>query len=314
MSAQLDPEEVQAIADAMGEDASVKAPAPVSERDFSIPRRLSLEVIKRISETLRNLEPSLKRAYQSIVPASIEIEPVGVREITARKLFDNLQQPFLVARFTHAGAPGWIVWEPAQAIAAVQSALGMPDVDVNEIDPSVEISYVERRLMARILQELIGPLTERFRFEMNDLFIAEKLDDLGSWEDEGVAADAHRLCIELSLTTLDSTQTLTLYLPGFLPAEVDEDLDLEKIKAPPVLRAVPVDVHATFDPIEVPLAQLLQVEVGDVIPIAPIRSARLTLSVGDRPVAHAELGRNYERLAVKILDIIPAHLPEDDAL
>lgn len=311
MSAQLDPEEVQAIADAMSVDAGHKPPATVAERDFSIPRRLSLEVVKRISETLRNLVPSLKRSFQSIVPATVEIEPIAVREITARGLFEGLEPPFIVGRFTNAGAPGWIVWDPSQAIGCVQAALGMPDPQINEIDPSVEISFVERRLMSRALERLVAPLAERFHFQVEGLIIAEKLDDIGSWEDQGADADAHRLCIELSLTALDTTTTVTLYLPGFLPAEVEDHEDELVGKAPPVLRAIPVDVHATFDPIEVPLAQLLEVEVGDVIPIAPIRSARLTLSVGDRPVAHAELGRNYERLAVRILDIIPAHLPEE---
>lgn len=313
MSAQLDPEEVQAIADAMAEDVGAKAPAPVSERDFRIPRRLSLEIIKRVSETLRNLVPSLKRSFQGIVPATVEIEPVAVREITARGLWDGLEAPFIVARFSNAGAPGWVVWEPRQAIGCVQAALGMPDPNIEEIEPGEDISFVERRLMARIVGGLIAPLAERFHFECEDLFIAEKLDDIGSWEDQGPDADAHRLCIELSVTAFEATRTVTLYLPGFLAAEVEDDVEDEQPQAPAVLRSVPVDVHAAFDPIEVPLAQLLQVEVGDVIPIAPTRSARITLTAADRPIAHAELGRNYERLAVRITDIIPAHLCEEES-
>jgi len=313
MSAQLDPEEVQAIADAMAEDVGVAAP-PVNERDFRIPRRLSLEVVKRLGDTLRNLVPALKRQFQALVPVTIELEPLGVREITARGLFEDLELPFIVGRFTTRGAPGWVVWEPAQAIGCVQSALGMPEPDLEQIDTAHELSFVERRLMARILEELLAPLAARFHFDVDDLFIAEKLDDVGSWEDKGAEADAHRLCIELGLTALGQTHTLTLYLPGFLPAEVEEHEEREDARAPAVLRTIPVDVHATFDPIEVPLAQLLEVEVGDVIPIAPIRSARLTITAADRPIARAELGRNYERLAVRIQEILQANLPPDETV
>ena len=87
MTSQLDPEEVQAIADAMSEPAA--APPQVAERDFRIPRRLSLEVVKKLEEALRNSIPSFERSLQRVVPTEIQLEVASVREITARGLFDK---------------------------------------------------------------------------------------------------------------------------------------------------------------------------------------------------------------------------------
>lgn len=303
MPAELDPEEVQAIADAMAVGGGEKAPREVAERDFRIPRRLSLEVVKKLEGTLRNSVPSLTRSLQGVVPAELELELGSVHEITAAGLFENPAAPFVIAHFTSGKAPGWMVWDPAQAICCVQAALGMPDVDGSEVDATRELSFVERRLMARILETLLQPIARRFNIEVQDLFIAEKPDDIGSWEDEGPDGDAHRLCVEFHVKALGTDATITLYLPGFLTSGVELDEDEEASEAPAVLGSIPVEIGARFEAVEVPLSQLLEIEVGDIIPLAPVRSAKLSLSVDDRPVASAELGRNYERLAVRILEV-----------
>jgi flagellar motor switch protein FliM len=302
MTSQLEPEEVQAIADAMA--APTGARAEVAERDFRIPRRLSLEVVKKLEESLRTSVPSFQRALQAIVPTEIILEPTSVREITARGLFDSVPEPFLIARYLTGRAPGWVVWEPESAIAAVQAALGMPVSEDERIDTSRELSYIERRMMGRILEALLRPVAERFQLSVEGLSIAEKPDEIGSWEDEGPDADAHRLCVDLNLTAAGRTSNLTLYMPGFLPAEVDLDETGPDVSSPGFMHEVAVDVRALFDAVQVPLSDLLDIEVGDILPLGPVRSSRVTLVVDQTPVAHAKLGRNYERLAVRLTDMI----------
>ena len=245
MTSQLDPEEVQAIADAMSEPQ--QAAPQVAERDFRIPRRLSLEVVRKLEEALRNSIPSLQRSLQAVVPTEIVLEPTSVREITARGLFDNVPEPFVIARYVTGRAPGWAVWEPEAAIAAVQAALGMPVHDDEEIDTGRELSFIERRMMARILNALLAPIAERFQLDVDDLAIAEKPDEIGSWEDEGADADAHRLCVDLQLTAAGRTSSLTLYMPGFLPAEVELDEEQEETTTPAHMTQVAVDVRALFE-------------------------------------------------------------------
>lgn len=309
MSSQLEPEEVQAIADAM---AAPTAVAPeVAERDFRIPRRLSLEVVRKLEEALRNSVPSFQRSLQSVVPTEITLEPTSVREITARGLFAKVPESFVIARYLTDRAPGWAVWEPEAAIACVQAALGMPVSDEDEIDVSRELSFIERRMMARILDALLRPIADRFQLQVDGLTIAEKPDEIGSWEDEGPDADAHRLCVDLSLTAAGRTSNLTLYMPGFLPAEVELEEEEEVAATPSHMTEVPVEVRALFDAVEVPLSDLLDIEVGDILPLGPVRSARVTLLVDDAPIAHAKLGRNYERLAVRLTDMV-APIQTDD--
>ncbi len=302
MTSQLDPEEVQAIADAMSEPS--EAAPQVAERDFRIPRRLSLEVVKKLEEALRNSIPTLQRSLQAVVPTEIVLEPTSVREITARGLFDKVDEPFVIARYVTGRAPGWAVWEPEAAIASVQAALGMPLHDDEEIDTGRELSFIERRMMARILKALLEPIAERFQLDVKGLAIAEKSDEIGSWEDEGADADAHRLCVDLHLTAAGRESNLTLYMPGFLPAEVELEEEEEESSAPAHMTEVAVDVRALFESVEVPLSDLLDIEVGDIVPLGPVRSSKVTLMVDKTEIAHAKLGRNYERLAVRLTDMV----------
>ena len=53
-----------------------------------------------------------------------------------------------------------------------------------------------------------------------------------------------------------------------------------------------------------PLSELLDIEVGDIVPLGPVRSSKITLMVDKTPIAHAKLGRNYERLAVRLTDMV----------
>jgi flagellar motor switch protein FliM len=311
MTSQLDPEEVQAIADAMdtGDKASGTS-LDVTERDFGIPKRLSGEVIKKLESTLRNSIPSLKRSLQSVLPAEFLLEPTSVREMTALGLFDKIQLPFVVARFTSQGAPGWVSWSQEPALACVQAALGMsvvaPEADDEEdqdMEESREFSFIERRVLGRLIEAILTPLSRIFKFDIDDILVAEKEDDIGSWEDAGSDADAHRLCIDLDLQALGTKSTLTLYLPGFHSKDVEEEEEANATEAPQHLESIPVELRAVFDTVEVPLSQLLDLEVGDILPLSPTRSTSITIKVGEEAVARGELGRNFERLAVSVLEV-----------
>ena len=318
MTSQLNPKEVQAIADAMaGGDGATNLVLDVTERDFRIPRRLSLEVIKKLDATLRNSVPSLKRSLQSVLPAEFILEPTGVREMTAIGLFENLQLPFVVARFESEGAPGWVSWTQEPALACVQAALGMTETALKDGDDNSDVedeerefSFIERRVLGRLIEAILEPLSRMFKFDIDDILVAEKEDDIGSWEDAGPDADAHRLCIDLELNALGTTSTLTLYLPGFHSKDVEEAEEATSTETPSHLEDIPVEMRALFDMVEVPLNQLLDLEVGDILPLSPTRSTNLTINVGDEPVARGQLGRNFERLAVRVLEVLDPPDPE----
>ena len=323
MSNQLDPEEVQAIADAMkDENGATNIPLEVAERNFAIPKRLSLGVIKKLDGTLRNSIPRLKRSLQAVLPVEFQLEPTSVREMTALRLFEGIQQPFVIARFESEGAPGWVSWTQEPALECVEAAIGVAQIvpaqegQEGEEDEEVEdqeapeprdlnreFSFIERRVLGRLIEAIISPLSQVFKFEVNDLIVAEKLDDIGSWEDAGAEADDHRLCVDLELIAFGRTSTLTLFLPGFHSKDVEEEEEAQRSDPPHHLEDIPVEMRALFDSVEVPLKQLLDLEVGDILPLSPIRSTNLTVNVGREPVARGQLGRNFERLAVRVLEV-----------
>ncbi len=312
MTSKLTSEEEQAIADAMaGSGVAGTKNMDVTERDFRIPRRLSLEVIKKLDATLRNSIPSLKRSLQSVLPAEFVLEPTGVREMTALGLFEVTQAPFVIARFESQGAPGWVSWSHEPALACVKAALGVTPSqrdDGDDVDPDAEkeqrdFSFIERRVLGRLIEAILAPISRMFKFDVNNMLVAEKEDDIGSWEDAGQDADAHRLCIDLQLDALGMASSLTLYLPGFHSKDVEEEEEATSVQTPKHLEAIPIELRALFDTVQVPLSQLLDLEVGDILPLSPIRSTNLQINVGDEPVARGELGRNFERLAIRVLEI-----------
>ena len=311
MPNQLDPEEVQAIADAMtDQNGAPNLSLDVTERDFAVPKRLSLEVIKKLDATLRISIPRLKRSLQAVLPTEFQLEPTSVREMTALGLFDGITQPFVIARFESQGAPGWVSWTLEPALECVEAALGVAHVGIedddeedSDHDPNRELSNIERKVLGRLIEAIISPLSQIFKFEVDGMFVAEKPDDIGSWEDAGSEADDHRLCVDLELIVFGRTSTLTLYLPGFYSKDVEEEEEKLASEPPHHLESIPVEMRALFDSVEVPLKQLLDLEVGDILPLSPIRSTHLTVNVGHEPVARGQLGRNFERLAVRVLEV-----------
>ena len=311
MPNQLNPEEVQAIADAMTDKNGAPSHSlDVTERDFAVPKRLSLEVIKKLDATLRISIPRLKRSLQAVLPTEFQLELTSVREMTGIGLFEGISQPFVIARFESLGAPGWVSWTQEPALECVEAALGMAhaQVDGNDKketrhDPNREFSNIERKVLGRLIEAIISPLSQIFNFEVDGMLVAEKPDDIGSWEDAGSESDDHRLCVDLELVAFGRTSTLTLYLPGFHSKDVEEEEEELASEPPHHLESIPVEMRALFDSVEVPLKQLLDLEVGDILPLSPIRSTHLTVNVGHEPVARGQLGRNFERLAVRVLEV-----------
>lgn len=301
---QVEPEEAQAILDAVrADDSAGPAGSSVAARDFARPLRLSQrsldELRKRIAAVLAPCEKELSRALRGAHTLALS----EMREVSAEGLFEDLGAAFVVQRFAVDGQPGWFVWDTAAAVAAVEVVLGAPQAAASER----ALTLVERSVAGRMLEGLLQRLCAAIDVRVSDARMVAKADDLGSWRDAGPRADRARLRLRLELDGPAGRGGLDLYLPGVRR----DDGEPEAIAGalPGHLDPVAVELAAHLGTCDIPLGELLSLAVGDVIPLDTPEDGTLAVLVENVPCARARWGTRHGQLALQIQDVTR---PDDD--
>lgn len=291
MAANVEPEEAQAL---LGDPAG-PSQAEVLARDFAVPRRLSARRLKWIERDARERLKRLEQELQSTLREPHSLTLTGLSESSAVDLFAELSQPFAMIRFSVDGQPGWVQWEVAAAIQTIELVLGASEPQDAE---ERRLSHVESKVLQQILEPIVRGIASVSGVEITSPFVVDQPESIGSWEDVGPRADPQRLVFEVEIEGPCGKSTVTAYLPG-----VRDDTGAEATEAaalPTHLGNVPVRLGAVLGAIEVPLAELLRLEVGDVIPLNARVGEPLDVSVDGRICASATLGANNGVLAVRI--------------
>lgn len=294
----VQPEEAQAILDALrasngeGPDA-----ASVAARDFARPLRLSQraldDVARRIAGVLEDCGKELSRTLRVAHVLSV----AQLREESAEGLFEDVGAAFVVLRFEVDGQPGWFSWDPAAAVAAVEVALGALEARVAERP----LTAVERGVAGRMLESLLQRLAAAAGVKVAAARMISRPEDLGTWRDAGPLADRARLRLRLELEGPACRGGLDLYLPGV--AGDDGDTEPPAGALPAHLDPVGVELSAHLGTSDVPLRELLALEVGDVIPLDTPEDGTVTLLVENVPCARARWGTRHGQLALQIQDV-----------
>lgn len=295
---QVEPEEAQAILDAVrANDDDGPNAASVAARDFARPLRLSQRTLdqvgKRVAGALEECGKELSRALRG----THQLSASQMREESAEGLFDDVGAAFVVLRFEVGGQPGWLRWDSAAAVAAVEVALGAPEAKPVER----ALTTVERGVAGRLLESLLQRLAAAVGVKANALRMVAKADDLGDWRDAGPLADRARLRLRLELDGPAARGGLDLYLPG---VEGDDgEPALPDGALPAHLDPVSVELSVHLGICDVPLRDLLALGVGDVIPLDTPEDGPLTLLVEDVPCARVRWGTHHGQLALQIQDV-----------
>ncbi len=296
MSAEVEPQEVQAILEAVrpAAPAGRAGSGQVAARDFARPLRLSprqLEDLRgRLQGSLGLCEKELARALRG--NASLELAELS--EVSAEGLFADLAQPFAVARFEVGSQPGWAVWEIQGALGAVETALGA----LQPATAARGLSAVERRLLEKLFAALLSRLVSGLGIDVQRLRVLEKAEEAGTWHEGGAAADRQRLRLHLVLEGPGGTSAIDLYLPGVAARPSAETPPREVL--PAHLRAVVVEISARLGRSDIAFGELLEIEVGDVVPLSTPVGAPLRVLAEGVDCAAARLGCSDGQLAIQI--------------
>ncbi|QDU70036.1 flagellar motor switch protein FliM [Engelhardtia mirabilis] len=301
MSTNVDPEEAAALMDAF-DTSRGQTVREVEQRDFRVPLRLRGSSIAELQRVIETTLPQSEIELSKLLRGRLRLDLVSAGEFNAEQLQDGLDEPLALVRFSAGGHPAWAQWEIESAVEAVEQILG-----ASEPTPATrDLSPLERTVMRTIIEGVCTPLCRRMGLPVEGFKAIGQLKEAGDWREADHFADPHRLGLELRLTTPGGASNLRLYLPIF-----DAQLTFaariagQKLppKLPPHLSAVELPVCAQLGTIELPLSELLALEVGDVLPLDAHRGERIKVHADGRDFGRAILGSRRGRLALQLTSL-----------
>jgi len=293
VSANVEPEEARALREALEE--SVAPGTGVVGRDFSRPVRLSASDREALGRALENALAEAEAAISAAVGTRCGVTLDAVSEASAADLFgEDEDGAYAAIRFTVQGQPGWIVWETIAAVRTVERVLG----SMGEVKQARRFSAIECTVLESLLAGVADVVLRAVNVEADDVRVAQSREALGSWLDAGDGADPHRLHFELRLESPGGPSRIDCYLPIGLAKAVA--VGQEPVALPDHLDAVDVEVSVRFEGCEVRLAQLLQLEEGDVIPLDGKVGDLAHFCVEGKRYAQGVLGTREGHLAIRI--------------
>jgi flagellar motor switch protein FliM len=293
-----DAREIQAV---LGQQKSAQG---VSTRDFRQPRRMSHARLAELRVALENGFPALERKLRELFGLAFTLGLDAFGEVDAEALFAAASATPCVLRFKSAGAPAWLVWDPAAAALVLETLLGAKGAK----PASRALSPTETRVAVQLLAEIVRAACAACGIAASDFALVQSTPELGTWREAGPAAESYRLEVRLELALGEHTSVLALYLPG-----VDSGKEAAAPALPETLPAhletVEVELSAQLAGCELSLDQLLGLEAGDVVPLEARLGDPTTLSVEGLTLAEARLGSHRGRLAVRIEHLNVQPLP-----
>lgn len=324
----VEPEEAAALAATMNaeKESGSSHVSVVVPRDFTEPRTLSADRIDRIRKTLSARLQSMANLLAGPLRGHPVLTIGEVSEVNAHGLFDDIGSPFLIHGFHTADQLGWVMWNPEAGRIASDLILSGPEEPPVEpegeesAEPEGEkpldliLSRTERRVIARMLDQVVGLILNEFGLELMPGTIWQEPEELTTLEDLGPDADSRRLMIHLSFEDNGGNASdIRIYIPG-IPGDESGDEGTEQAVAPTHLAPVQMSVDAVLGGTFVPLAELLGVEVGDVIPLDARLGDPVTLAVEETTCAQGHFGAHAGLLAIQLDEVgavLPPVLPND---
>ena len=300
MSTNVEPEEAEAINALVQAESSPELPAAVVQRDFNHPRRFSAENLADLQRALTMGLPALDKKLRELFKCSLRTEALEIDEVSAEGLFDELQDPFALAEFSVGGQPAWIQWDIRAAVQAIELQLGSPG------DPEPrQLSTIEGFMLDDILSSVVDVVTHALNLEAADHKVIRTIEELSGWQDPGPQAEAHRLKVAVKLNGVGEGSSFHLYLPGVEAKAATPSDNSAKNALPDHLNPIGIELGAYLGSSEIPLSDLLAIEIGDVIPLGTALCEPLQLRVEGHEFGTAEMGIHNGNRAVRVVEVNP---------
>ncbi|MGV3489410.1 MAG: flagellar motor switch protein FliM [Tuberibacillus sp.] len=249
------------------------------------------------------------RTYVHITVASVEQLPYDefVRSVPSMTILNVFEAPPLEGRML-------IEVNPNIAYAMLDRLLGGIGASFNKIDNLTEI---ETKLISQIFEKSLEPFKEAWTsvidmeprmqtFEVNTQFL------------QMVTPNETVVVISLSVTIGEASGMMNICIPHVVLEPVIQKLSMHQWMTEKKKQSTPadtallkshvkealVDVHAILGTSVLTIGDLLELEVGDVIPLNSGIHKPLLLKIGERPKFYVQPGKSKNKMAVQVMETI----------
>jgi flagellar motor switch protein FliM len=302
-------EEVQAILD-LARPAALLA-AEVASRDFQEPHRLSLAQVDALTRRVENGRAEIATHLSTWLRKPHTVEIAAITEANAAMLVASVVAPFCVIAFDADAQMGFVLLDMTSLVGAVETAVGVEDVSQVAARP---LTTVEERVALDILRRVAVLTAGLLGVEAKNFRVLREIKELERW-DEAANPDPQRIGVQLAISGPAVTSTVRVYIPGVKPPQIGKPSapakDAKKL-APPHLADIDVELRAELGTAEIPLQDLLGLDVGDVIVLGTKVGDFVAVTAEGQRCALAQLGRIDGRFAVQIRTVERCDEPRTD--
>lgn len=281
--------------------------------DFRSPSRFSREQVRAlqmVNETFANqMATVLSTTLRTVAHANLE----GVDQATYDDYTRRLPTPAVLAILTFPPLSGAGIFQLSLPLvmSVVDRLLGGPG---NDNQPDRELSEIESALVRSLMQRIAGELSYAFatltevRPNVSTLEADATFLQLAPPSDPMIVSD-----FTIKIGDHAAPATLAIPVSTLQPVldAIDAKPELELTGAQAVavenikdrMSEVAVDVTVMFEPISLASKDILQLEVGDVVPLRHPTNQPLTMTADGIEVAKAVPGSHGKRLACQIIDV-----------
>ena len=279
--------------------------------DFKSPNRFSREQVRAlqmVNETFaRQMATVLSTTLRLVAHCGLD----EVEQLTYDEYSHKLPNPSLLAvvEFSPMGGDGVFQMPMAVVMSIIDRLLGGPGTDEQ---PIRGLSDIEAGLIRNLVQRIVRELTYAFdtlsavKATVQSLESDVQLLQLAPPQDPMVVSN-----FDIRIGDLTSTATLCMPISTVQPMldvlKEKPTLELTGPQAAAVealnhrMNDVPVAVTVAFHEIQLTSGEILDLEVGDVLPLRHPTNQPLTLAADGIPVASAVPGSHGTRLACQIV-------------
>jgi flagellar motor switch protein FliM len=274
----------------------------VQPRDFKSPHRLSQQQVDILIRRVERAIPDISTHLSTWLRSPHKAQVAAVVEAHSALLIDGMVEPLHVLAFDSHGQLGLLAWDLGAMVAAIETALGSADTKSATARP---LSKVEERILTDMTSRVVTLAANALGVEAKGIRVLRSKKELILSEDTS-AGDPQRIGVHIGIQGAAGESTIRLYFPGVKPPEPPRPAGVPKETKPTLttpMNDIDVDVRAELGTAEVPLQDLLALEVGDVLVLDTTIGAPITVAAEGEMRALADLGRRDGRLAVRLRSV-----------
>ncbi|HTX55338.1 MAG TPA: flagellar motor switch protein FliM [Candidatus Baltobacteraceae bacterium] len=324
MSEILTQEEIDSLLNAVtsgkvasGGEVASRRHQSVLPYDFRRPNRIAREQVRTLQILHEGFARNLSTSLSAYLRSVLDVQLTSVEQVSYGEFLQAVGAPAALGIFEMAPLKGGAVLDinPTLIFPMIDRILGGPGRAAAQVR---ELTEIERALATRIFRKVLTDLqhawTQLGRYELRLLNVETnpQFVQLTSPNDNvilvtfdmhvGEAGGVLNLClpfatIEPVLPKLMTQRWFGTPLPTREGTAVSKDVETH-------LRDTRLDLRAVLEPLCIPIGNLTQLKIGDVLPLPWETDLRVVVEVGGAPRFVGRAGRKQRKRAVEIVSAL----------